>query len=266
MATDRSRGTTSVSRPDDAEPVVEFEEVTKRFGRVVAISDVSLEVYRNEILGIVGDNGAGKSTLMKVLAGVYPPTSGRVSVNGQFVSFSDPSEARDMGIETVYQDLALMNDLDIAKNVFIGRFPRRYSLGPLRVIDWDRTYERAGEILERLGQNLDLKTEVEFLSGGQRQLVAVGRALLFEPEILIFDEPTSALSVAGTELVHDTIRTLQAEGQTQIVVSHSVEDVIELVDRIAVMYRGQVAAVVDPEEASRELLTEIMTTGRDPRA
>lgn len=246
------------------EVVVEFQDVTKRFGRVIAIRDVSLEVYNNEILGVVGDNGAGKTTLMKVLAGVYPPTRGEVLVRGQPVDFSDPSEARDLGIEPVYQDLALMNDLDIAKNVFMGRFPTRFRLGPLKVIDWDRTYERADEIVQRLGQDLDLNTEVEFLSGGQRQLVAVGRALVFEPEILIFDEPTSALSVAGTDLVHDTIRRLQADGKTQIIVSHSVEDVIGLADRIAVMYRGQVTAVVDPAEATRESLTEIMTTGQIP--
>jgi ABC-type sugar transport system ATPase subunit len=246
--------------------VVRFNDVTKRFGRVVAIDGVDLTVQRNEILGLVGDNGAGKSTLMKVLAGVYPPTSGQILVWDQPVEFSDPSDARDLGIETVYQDLALMNDLDIAKNLFMGRFPERFRLGPIQTIDWGETYERADEILQRLGQDLDLKTEVEFLSGGQRQLIAVGRALLFEPEILIFDEPTSALSVAGTELVHGTIRRLQEEGQTQLIVSHSVEDVIDLVDRIAVMYRGDVVAVVDPDEASRELLTEIMTTGRDLRA
>lgn len=261
MTRDLSSSLSSDVEESHGETVVEFEEVTKTFGRVVAINDVTLQVYRNEILGIVGDNGAGKTTLMKVLAGVYPQTSGRLIVNDDNVRFADPSEARDLGIETVYQDLALMNDLDIAKNVFIGRFPVRYSLGPLNIIDWDRTYERAAQILERLGQDLDIKTEVEFLSGGQRQLVAVGRALLFDPEILIFDEPTSALSVAGTELVHDTIRTLQDEGRTQIIVSHSVEDVIDLVDRIAVMYQGEVAAIVDPDQANREMLTEIMTTG-----
>lgn len=263
MAT-TEKGGTNQNKPSN-ETVVAFEGVTKRFGRVVAIEDVDLTVKRNEILGIVGDNGAGKSTLMKVLAGVFPPTSGRLLVEGEPVQFSDPSDARDSGIETVYQDLALMNDLDIAKNVFMGRFPERFRLGPIKVIDWDETYNLADEIIKGLGQDVDLNTEVEFLSGGQRQLVAVGRALVFEPEILIFDEPTSALSLAGTELVHDTIRRLQEAGQTQLIVSHSVEDVINLVDRIAVMYRGDVVAIVDPEEASRELLAEIMTTGRDPR-
>lgn len=267
MATDERVASSPATRGDDGdEPVVVFEDVTKRFGRLVAIEDVSLAVHRGEILGIVGDNGAGKSTLMKVLAGVYPPTSGTVRLRGEPVSFADPSDARDVGIETVYQDLALMNDLDIAKNVFLGRFPTRFSLGPLDVIDWDRTYREAGDIMERLGQQLDLHTEVEFLSGGQRQLVAVARALLFDPELLVFDEPTSALSVAGTELVHDTIRTLEAEGRTQIIVSHSVEDLVDLVDRIAVMYRGGIAAIVEPAAVDREILTEIMTTGRDPTA
>lgn len=266
METDRNIRRPSTRQGEGSDPVVVFEDVTKRFGRLVAIETVSLDVSRNEILGIVGDNGAGKSTLMKVLAGVYPPTSGSVRLNGELVSFSDPSEARDWGIETVYQDLALMNDLNIAKNVFIGRFPTRFSVGPLDVIDWDQTYEEAGDILDGLGQDLDLHTEVEFLSGGQRQLVAIARALLFEPEILIFDEPTSALSVAGTELIHETIRNLRSDGHTQIIVSHSVEDLIDLVDRIAVMYRGRVVAVVDPATVNREILTDIMTTGRHPDA
>lgn len=250
--------------PDAADPVVRFDSVTKRFGRVTAIEDVTLAVQRHEILGIVGDNGAGKSTLMNILAGLYPPTSGRLTVNGERVAFSDPSEARAKGIDTVYQDLALMGDLDIATNIFMGRFPARFSVGPLTAIDWPRTYREAGEVLNRLGQDLDLHAEVEFLSGGQRQLVAVARALLADPEVIIFDEPTSALSVAGTELVHDTIRQLQSDRHTQIVVSHSIEDVIDLVDRIAVMFQGRLAAVVDPADVDRASLTEMIKTGEPP--
>lgn len=252
------------ARPATDDPIVTFDSVTKRFGRVTAIEDVSLSVHRHEILGVVGDNGAGKSTLMNILAGLYPPTSGRITVNGEPVSFSDPSEARKTGIEMVYQDLALMGDLDIATNIFMGRFPARFTVGPLTAIDWPRTYREAGEILQRLGQDLDLHAEVEFLSGGQRQIVAVARALLAEPEIIVFDEPTSALSVAGTELVHDTIRQLQADRHTQIIVSHSIEDVIDLVDRVAVMFQGRLAAVVDPADIDRETLTEMIKTGGSP--
>lgn len=248
------------------DPVVTFESVTKRFGRVTAIDEVSLSVNRHEILGIIGDNGAGKSTLMNILAGLYQPTTGRVTVHGTEVRFADPSEARDHGIETVYQDLALMDDLDIATNIFMGRFPARFSIGPITAIDWPRTYRESGAILDRLGQDLDLHAEVEFLSGGQRQLVAVARALLADPEIIIFDEPTSALSVAGTELVHETIGRLQEEQHTQIIVSHSIEDVIDLVDRIAVMFQGQVSAVVDPDTVDREVLTEMIKTGGHPEA
>lgn len=260
MATNHTSPDSVPARASD-EPMVSFENVTKRFGRLVAIQDVSLDVYENEILGIIGDNGAGKSTLMKTLAGVHPATSGTIRYMGSPVAFSDPSDARREGIETVYQDLALMDDLDIATNIFMGRFPSRMSLGPIRVIDWEQTYEKAGELISQLGQDIDLKTEVEFLSGGQRQLVAVARALLFDPAVIIFDEPTSALSVAGAELVHDTIRRLQDEGHTQIVISHNIEDIITLVDRIAVMYQGQIAAVVDPEDADRDTLAELMTTG-----
>ena len=258
--------TVARERPDDetGEPaLVSVERVSKQFGRVVGIEDVSIEIYENEILAIVGDNGAGKSTLMNVLAGVYRPTSGTVTFDGERVAFTDPSDARQRGIEVVYQDLALMDDLDIATNVFMGKFPARLSVGPLTIIDWKRTYAEAGEILAFLGQELDLKTEVEFLSGGQRQLVAVARALLFDPELILFDEPTSALSVAGTELVHDTIHQLKSEGHTQVIVSHSIEDVLDLADRIVVMYQGRVADVVDAEDATRELLTDLITSGKE---
>ena len=255
MARERADGAT------DETTLATFERVSKQFGRVVGIEDVSLEIYENEILAIVGDNGAGKSTLMNILAGVYRPTSGTVTFDGERVAFTDPSDARQRGIEVVYQDLALMDDLDIATNVFMGKFPARLAVGPVTIIDWKRTYAEAGEILSFLGQDLDLKTEVEFLSGGQRQLVAVARALLFEPELILFDEPTSALSVAGTELVHDTIRQLKSEGHTQVIVSHSIEDVLDLADRIVVMYQGRVADVVAAEDATRELLTELITSG-----
>ncbi|WP_158217286.1 ATP-binding cassette domain-containing protein [Halorubrum sp. Ib24] len=222
---------------------------------------MSLNIAENEILAIVGDNGAGKSTLMNILAGIHRQTSGTVKFRGETVTFSDPSDARTLGIETVYQDLALMDDLDVAANVFMGRFPTRFTVGPFDIIDWPRTYEQADDILQRLGQDLDVRSEVEFLSGGQRQLVAVARSLLFDPEIIIFDEPTSALSIAGTELVHDTMHQLRDEGHTQVVISHNVADVIELADRIAVMYQGQLVDVVDPSTVDRDDLATMMRTG-----
>jgi ABC-type sugar transport system ATPase subunit len=245
----------------DRDVKVRFEGVTKQFGRLVAIEDVDLTVRDGEILALVGDNGAGKSTLMNVLCGVHEPTAGTIHYEGRPVSFSNPSDARALGIETVYQDLALMNDLDIATNIFMDQFPTRIEAGPLSVIDWGETYARTEEILEYLNLDLDPHSEVAFLSGGERQLVAVARALSFDPEVLILDEPTSALSVAGTDLVHERMEALRADGQTQVVVSHSVEDVLDLADRIAVLYRGELAAVVRPTAVDKQALSNLITTG-----
>jgi ABC-type sugar transport system ATPase subunit len=254
-------GDAAAADGEPGEALVRFDDVTKRFGRLVAIEDVNLAVREGEILALVGDNGAGKSTLMKVLCGVHGQSEGTIYYDGDPVSFSNPSDARDRGIETVYQDLALMNELDIATNVHMHRFPTRFEVGPLRLIDWERTYEETAEILDYLNLDLDPHSEVSFLSGGERQLVAVARALSFDPEVLILDEPTSALSVAGTDLVHETMRTLQDQGQTQVVVSHSFEAVLDLADRIAVLYQGRLADVVRPQEVDHETLRNLITTG-----
>lgn len=262
-AADDSATDAIAAEDTDDEPTekIRLEGVTKQFGRVVAVEDVTLSVYEEEILALVGDNGAGKSTLTGMISGVHRPTEGRVVYDGEPVRFSNPSEARERGIETVYQDFALMNDLDIATNIHVGKFPTRVSFGPFGIIDWEQTYENTREILDFLNQNIRPDTEVVFLSGGQRQLVAIGRALSFDPDVFVLDEPTSALSVAGTDLVHETMRQLQAEGHTQIVVSHSLEDVFDLADRIAIMYRGRLADVVDPEDTDKESVTELIMTG-----
>jgi len=244
-----------------AEPKITLENISKHFGRVVAVEDVSLTVYENEILGIVGDNGAGKTTLMGVISGIHPPTSGQMYLDGTPVKFTSPSGSRERGIETVYQDLALMDDLDIARNMYMGKFPSRFSIGPLTVIDWDETFEQANKMLEFFNQDLDPRTEVAFLSGGQRQLIAISRALTFDPDVLVLDEPTSALSVAGSELVHSTMERLRDEGHTQIVVSHSIEEIYRLVDRIAVMYQGKLVEIVDPSTTEKQVVTELIKSG-----
>lgn len=236
--------------------------VRKRFGRVVALDGIDLDVYENEVFALVGDNGAGKSTLMNIVSGVFPPTEGRIYLDGRQIEFTNPSDAREAGIETVYQDLALMDDLDIATNVFVGQFPT-FGAGPFTFIDWETTYERAEEIVHgRLGRtDIDLRTEVQFLSGGQRQLVAIARTLAFEPDVIILDEPTSALSVDAARLVHETIRRLQEEGITVVIVSHNIEDVLRIADRIGVLYHGELVDVLTPGETDLEMLTELMTTG-----
>jgi ABC-type sugar transport system ATPase subunit len=241
---------------------IRVENIRKRFGRVVALDGVDLDIYGNEIFALVGDNGAGKSTLMNIVSGVFEPSDGWVYKDGERVEFTNPSDARDAGIETVYQDLALMGDLDIATNIFMGQFPTA-GIGPARFIDWEETYERTREIVhERLGrEEMNPQSEVQFLSGGQRQLVAVARTLAFDPDVIILDEPTSALSVDATRLVHDTIEFLQDQGITVIIVSHSIEDVLQISDRIGILYQGQLVDITTPEEATLETLTTLMTTG-----
>jgi ABC-type sugar transport system ATPase subunit len=198
---------------------------------------------------------------MKMLSSVHKPTKGQIYKDGEPVDFDNPSDARATGIETVYQDLALMDDLDIATNIFMGQFPGR-EIGPLQLIDWDETYERAEEIMmDQLGRDVDIRTEVEFLSGGQRQLVAIGRALAFDPDVIILDEPTSALSVDVTRLVQDTIDTLADQGITIVIVSHNIESVLKHADRIGVLFQGQIVDIKQPAETDLEELNELMTTG-----
>ncbi len=247
-------------------PKIRVEHVDKHFGRIVALNDISLDIGEGEILAMVGDNGAGKSTLMKVLCGVHEPTDGTIYVDGEPVTFSNPDDARRHGIETVYQDLALMDDLDVATNIYMDQFPTR-GFGPFSFVDWDETYRRAGRILdERLNRgDIDPYAEVEFLSGGERQLVAIARALAFDPDLVILDEPTSALSVEATELVHETVRQLRAEGITVVIVSHSLDEIFGLADRIAVLYQGKLVDVADPSTVDRDELVHMMSTGTRPQ-
>jgi len=241
---------------------IHIENLRKVFGRIVALDDVTLDIQANEIFALIGDNGAGKSTLLNILSGAYEPTDGRVYYDGEPVSFDNPSDARDRGIETVYQDLALMNDLDVATNIYMGKFPTR-GVGPLRFIDWDETYRQAEEIIDtRLNRDLQLDTEVEFFSGGERQLIAIARALAFDPEVIVLDEPTSALSVDATNLVYETLENLREQGLTIVIVSHSIEDVLDLVDRIGILYHGELVEVTTPADADLETLTSLIVTGQ----
>ena len=259
--TTEQRHTESAVTDTTGTPKLRVENLTKQFGRIVAVEDVSLEIQPSEVFALVGDNGAGKSTLMNMLSGVHEPTKGQIYKDGQPMNFSNPSDARNNGIETVYQDLGLMDDLDIATNIFMGQFPQT-GVGPFRIIDWDEVYERTEQIMmDQLGRDLDIKTEVEFLSGGQRQLVAIGRSLAFDPDVIILDEPTSALSVDATRLVQDTIDTLADQGITIVIVSHNIESVLKHADRIGVLFRGSIVDIKQPEETDLEELNELMTTG-----
>ncbi len=240
---------------------IAVENVQKVFGRIVALENVTLSIRENEILALVGDNGAGKSTLMNVLSGVHEPTSGEIYLDGESVEFDSPESARNRGIETVYQDLALMDDLDVATNIFMGNFPAT-EIGPFRSIDWDETYERAEAIIEtHLKRDIDPHAEVAFHSGGERQLVAIARALAFDPDIVILDEPTSALSVDATALVRETVRNLRDNGKTIIVVSHSLDEIFQLADRVGVLYQGEIVEVASTDSVTKDDLSSLMVSG-----
>lgn len=255
-----------MSPPDSAnDSVIRLQDVRKTFERIVALEDINFDIRENEILALVGDNGAGKSTLMKVICGVHQPTSGQLFVDGEAVTFNNPDDAREHDIETVYQDLALMDDLDVASNIFMDQFPTK-GIGPIQIIDWDETYSRTKTLLEESLERSSINphTEVDYLSGGQRQLVAIARALAFDPDVVLLDEPTSALSVEATELVHNTVRQLQDEGITVIIVSHSLEEIFGLADRIAVLYQGGLVDVVETEKSTQEELKHMMSKGTKP--
>jgi simple sugar transport system ATP-binding protein len=222
--------------PDTAPtPLVEMKDITKSFGAVRALVDVSLRIDRGEVLGLVGDNSAGKSTLMKILTGAYHRDSGEVLIDGKPTNFRSPHESRDAGIEMIYQDFALCGNLDVAQNIFLGRWPRRGLF-----VDRRRMYAEAGEVMQRLRVDVNsVFQKVESLSGGRQQSVAIARAISFEPKLIVLDEPTANLSVTATQRLLETMRELKAQGVAQIIISHRLTDIFEVGDRVMVLKRGQ---------------------------
>jgi len=221
-------------------PIVEMRGIKKSFGAVQALRGVDLTLHRNEVLGLVGDNAAGKSTLMKVLSGAYIPDEGEIYVEGRRVHITGPEDSRRLGIEMVYQDYALANNLDVASNIFLGREAVRLNLGLLKVMDKGRMEQEARRLMDRLKIEVaSVRQKVEHLSGGQRQAVAIGRATAFNAKVIIMDEPTAALSVAAISKVLDLIRELKRQGASIIVISHRLEDVFEVADRVMVLRHGR---------------------------
>lgn len=236
-------------------PRVEMRGIHKRFGAVVALQAVDLRVYPGEVVGLVGDNGAGKSTLMKILAGVVTPDAGEILIDGRRVTFQTPREARGMGVEMVYQDLALCDDLDVASNFYLGREPSEFGLLKLRYM-----HRQAREELEHLGIRLaSTEVAIRTLSGGQRQAVAIGRALSFQPRILIMDEPTAALGVHEVSVVLNLIRKIRAQDVGVILISHRLQDIMEVCDRVVILYEGQNEADLKTGEITLEdIVTHIV--------
>jgi simple sugar transport system ATP-binding protein len=215
-------------------PRVSMRGIKKRFGAVEALRGVDLDIMPGECLGLVGDNAAGKSTFTKVLAGAYVADAGTIALDGQAVSYAEPAQARARGIEMVYQDLSLCDTIDVAGNLFLGREPRR-----LGFLQRRRMEQEASDMLDALEIRIPhLRTTVEQLSGGQRQAIAIARAAAFNPRVLIMDEPTSALAVAEVEAVLALIGRVKARGVSVVLITHRLQDLFRVCDRIAVMYEG----------------------------
>lgn len=221
-------------------PIVEMRNIKKSFAAVRALRGVDLVLHHNEVLGLVGDNAAGKSTLMKVLSGVYLADEGEVFIEGKNVHLSDPLTARTLGIEMVYQDLSLVDHLDVAANVFLGREVMSAKLGRIGVMDQHHMEEQTQRLLDRLKIDISsVRLNVQKLSGGQRQAVAIARATAFNAKVIIMDEPTAALSVAAIGKVLDLARELKAQGCSIIIISHRLEDIYQVSDRMMVLRHGR---------------------------
>ncbi len=246
-------------------PRVRLEGITKRFGSIDALRGVDLELWPGEVLGLVGDNAAGKSTLTKIIAGSYVPDTGKILVDGVPAAYATPAEARARGIEMVYQDLSLCDSVDVAGNLFLGREPIRRVLG-LPLLDKARMQAEAKAHLTALDIHIpNLAALVGQLSGGQRQSIAIGRAAAFAPNVMIMDEPTSALAVAEVEAVLRLIRRLAESGAGVILITHRLQDLFLVCDRIAVMYEGLKVAERRIDETDLEDLVGLIVGGKAER-
>jgi simple sugar transport system ATP-binding protein len=231
-------------------PTLRAVGVTKRFGHVEALRNVSLDLTAGEVVGLVGDNGAGKSTFVKCVCGVYESDEGYVEIEGERVAFDSPMAARKMGIETVFQDLSLAPDISVSANVFLGRELRRHGvLGGLGFLDFRQMHERAGSFIHEIGIDLpSVKVPAELLSGGQRQAVAIARARAWASRVLLLDEPTAALGVRQTEIVLDIIRASAKSGMAILVISHDLPSILSVSDRIVVLRHGRIVADFPTEQ------------------
>jgi len=233
--------------------LLELRGVVKRFGAVQALAGVDFEVEAGEVVGLVGDNGAGKSTLVKVISGVHPADSGEYRFAGRLVQVTTPRAAAELGVQTVYQDLALCENLDVVANLHLGRERARALPGPLAVLDELAMERRASELVRELHVRIPtLRTVVAALSGGQRQSVAVARAVMWDSKVVLLDEPTAALGVEQTQQVKELIRNLRRRGLGVVVISHNLADVFEVTDRIVVLRQGRRVASFETGSATRQ--------------
>ncbi|MDT3378438.1 ATP-binding cassette domain-containing protein [Labrys portucalensis] len=238
--------------------LLQLKSVSKSFGAIKALTDVELTIGRAEIVGLMGDNGAGKSTLVKLIAGNFPPTSGEIKLDDEVVHFHKPVEARAKGIEVVYQDLALCNNLSAAANVFLGREIKK-GVGPLRWLDHGAMIKKAGELFAELKSETRPRDLVRQMSGGQRQAVAIARTRLSQAKIVLMDEPTAAISVRQVAEVLGLIHRLRDAGISVVLISHRMPDVFEVCDRVVVMRRGHKVADKPIAATSPEEVTGLIT-------
>lgn len=251
------------AEPPEDIPVLSVRRIVKHFGAVTAIDDVTLDIYQNEVLGIVGDNGAGKSTFLSLLSGYYHPDSGEFYYRGRRVRITSPARSRrELGIEMVYQDLAMSPDLTVWQNLYLGEERRRWRV----LLDRSGMRAQARDVLQRMNTKIAPDDLVSELSGGERQVVAVARGVLFDRDIILLDEPTAAVSAAKAHDVLDTIRSLHAHGKTVILISHRLEDVLAVCTRIAVFVTGRLAHLVDNDGLAVEDLIHLMFGARNGRS
>ncbi len=236
-------------------PTLELRHISKRFGAVHALTDVDFEVYAGEVVGLVGDNGAGKSTLIKCVSGIHPFDSGEIWFEGKLASIHNPKDAADLGIQTVYQDLALCDNLDVVANLYLGR--ETTSGLPLDEVNMERL---SLETLHSLSVSIpSVRTVIASLSGGQRQSVAIARAVMWNSKLVILDEPTAALGIVQSKQVLELIRRLRQQGLAVIVISHNLADIFEVVDRISVLRLGRNNGVFDIHATSQEAIVAAIT-------
>ncbi len=239
-------------------PVLELRGISRHFGAIQALNGVDLSIESGEAIGLMGDNGAGKSTLMKIVAGNFPPSAGDMIMDGDEVHFAKPIDARRRGIEIVYQDLALCDNLTAAANVFLGREIRR-RIGPIRYLDHAAMNKRAGELFAELKSETRPRDLVRQMSGGQRQAVAIARTRLSDPKLVLMDEPTAAISVRQVAEVLDLIHRLKESNHAVVLVSHRMPDVFAVCDRVAVLRRGTKVADKPLADTSPEEVTGLIT-------
>lgn len=249
-------------------PLVEMKSISKYFGGVVALDKVDFTVYPNEVVAIAGDNGAGKSTLIKILSGVLMPDEGEIYFQGKKVHIENPIDARNLGFETIYQDLALADNLDVPINIFLGRELMKPLIGNFfRIFEKKKMARESRQVLDSMKFSIDsLSVPVQFLSGGQRQAVAIARSIYFKAKILIMDEPTAALGVKETEKVLELIKDLKKSGISILLICHNLSHIFTVSDRIAIFKNGRKVGILRVEETDPDEIAKIIIKGKYERA